>query len=190
MEGTLDLQAVHRLLNAFDQFILKIMEMNQVVIHANSGKVISLLLNLSLACDYRIVADDTVFENPYIRLGLLPKGGGAYFLSRLLGHNKAFEVLLSDGTIDAFEALRLGIVEKVVPVGHLLRSALDMAEEFCRIPYETLSGVKRLLNLVRRDLQDMLEFENHEIMRIIGSTDMSSPFWKRLKEQTEMNTDP
>jgi len=75
-----DIGDVHRLFNAIDQGILKIQEMNQIVIHTDSGKVLPLFLNASLACDYRIVADNTVFQNPSLEFGLTPKGGGAFFL--------------------------------------------------------------------------------------------------------------
>ena len=75
--------------NVIDQLVLAIMGLNKIVIHANSGKVISTFLNISLACDYSIIADNTVFQNPYIDLGTVPKGDGAFFLSKKLGASKA-----------------------------------------------------------------------------------------------------
>lgn len=71
--------AIEKLYNAVNQFILKIVDLNKIVIHADSGEVISIFPNVSLACDYRIVADNTVFKNPCHDLGLVPKGGGAFF---------------------------------------------------------------------------------------------------------------
>ena len=82
--------------------------MSQIVIHADSGNVLPLFLNISLACDYRIVADNTLFQNPCLEFGLVPKGGGAFFLSKIMGGSKAYEFLLSEEDIAAEEALRLG----------------------------------------------------------------------------------
>jgi len=58
--------------------------LNKIVVHADGGRVIPLFMNVSLACDYRIVADNTVFQNPCIELGLAPKGGSGFFLSKML----------------------------------------------------------------------------------------------------------
>lgn len=113
-----------KLYNAVNQLVLEMVSFNKMVIHADSGKVISLYMNLSLACDYRIIGDNSVFQNPYLDLGLVPKGGGAFFLSRILGSSKASKILLSDKDISADEALRLGIVEQVVPSDELNEAAL------------------------------------------------------------------
>jgi len=187
LESKLDRLAVHRMLNVFNQIILKIAGLNKVVVHSNSGFAIPLFLNISLACDYRIVADNTVFQKPYLKLGMVPTGGGAFFLSRILSRSKAFAILLSDRDISAHEALKLGIVDKIVPVEELEDAALEMARHLVRKPAGTLTVVKRLLNYSIKDLQDYLDFESQEILKIVGpregsSDDLSSDFWKRLKE--------
>jgi len=168
-----DVNTMHRLCNVVDQFILKIVDLNKIVVHANSGRVISLFLNISLACDYRIIADNTVFQNPYIELGLVPKGGGPFFLSKMLGLSKAYELLLSNEDLTADEALRLGIVDKVVPFNELEGAALDVAHRFSLKPLKTLSGIKRLLNYSVKDLKDYLDFENKELLRIVEQS-----FWE------------
>ena len=168
-----DHNTIHRLCNVVDQFILKIVGLNKIVIHANSGRVISLFLNISLACDYRIIGDNTVFQNPYIELGLVPKGGGPFFLSRMLGISKAYEILLSNEDLSADEALHLGIVEKVVPLDKLEGAALDVAHRFALKPAQTLSGIKKLLNYSVKDLKDYLDLENKELLRIVEQS-----FWE------------
>ncbi len=90
IQSVLDINAVHKLFHAVDDLILKIKEINQIVIHADSGNVLPLFLNISLACDYRIVADNTVFQNPCLEYGLVPKGGGAFFLSKIFGTGGAY----------------------------------------------------------------------------------------------------
>ena len=145
--------------------------MDKPVIHADSGNVISVFMNIALACDYRIIGDNTQFENPYLQLGLVPKGGGAFFLAKMLGRGKAFEILTSDHTIGAKEALRLGIVDKVCPEENLYEEALNTAKHFIKQPEGTLWGIKRLLNYDLKDLERYLEYENETLRLIIKSSD-------------------
>ena len=100
------------------------MALNKVVIHANCGKVIPLFLNVSLACDYRMIADNTVFQNPYLNLGLIPIGGSAFFLSKIIGPQNAFKMLISGSDITAYEAMELGIVHEVIPASKLKEATL------------------------------------------------------------------
>ena len=170
--------AIERLYNAVNQFILNIVALNKITVHADSGKVIALFLNVSLACNYRVVADSTVFENPCLKLGLVPKGGGAFFLPKMLGASWALEVLLSEEDIPAQKALGLGIVDKLVSADELENAALEIAQAFARKPGTTLSGVKRLLSYSMKDLPDYLQLENEVLMRI----GKSQEFRKRLRE--------
>ncbi|MBU0988246.1 MAG: enoyl-CoA hydratase/isomerase family protein [Proteobacteria bacterium] len=165
----LDHKDIHRLHNVFSQIILKIVDLNKIVIHASSGTVISLFLNVSLACDYRIIADDTVFQNPYLKLELVPIGGGAFFLSKRMGRSKALEILLSEADIAAHEAMKLGLVDEVVAIDRLEDAALDAARRFAQKPARSLAGLKKLINYSLKDLKDYLELEKQELVKIIGS---------------------
>ena len=167
IERKYDQNAVHRLYNVINQIILKITSLNKIVIHAISGQVMCLFMNLSLACDYRIAAESTIFQNCYLDLGLLPKGGSAYFLSKRLGLGKAYEILLLREEITAEEACEWGIINKVVPDDRLEESAVALARRFAQRPARTIEGLKHLLHFSRQDLKDYLEFENHELLKII-----------------------
>jgi enoyl-CoA hydratase/carnithine racemase len=169
LSSTLYDKDVHRLHNVFTQIILRIVDLNKIVVHANCGKVISLFLNFSLACDYRIVADNTVFQNPYHKMGLLPIGGGAFFLSRRLGRSKALEILLSDTDITADEAMKLGIVDKVFPQEELEKAAVDTARNFAQKPSRSLAGLKKLLNYSMIDLKDYMAIEYKELIKVLGT---------------------
>lgn len=164
-----NLMDVHRIHNVFTQIVLRIVDLNKIVVHANRGCVISLFLNVSLACDYRIVADDTVFQNPFLKLGLVPMGGGAFFLSRMIGASKAYRILLSDSDITAQAAMTLGIVDEIVPPEKLDAAALDAARRFAQKPVRSLAGVKRLINYAMKDLREFMEIEHQELMRTVES---------------------
>jgi nucleotide-binding universal stress UspA family protein/enoyl-CoA hydratase/carnithine racemase len=182
LDAHIDRNAIHKMFNAIDQLILTIVDLDKFVIHADRGQIISLFLNISLACDYRIISDNTVYQNPYLGLGMAPKGGGAFFLSRMLGYRKAYEFLISDQDITAHAAFEMGIVDKVVTLEKLEDTALEIAKKYARIPTQSLIGVKRLLNFSRKDLSNYLEFENQELLRIIGPPDLSSDFWEKLSQ--------
>ena len=127
-----------------------------------------MFLNISLACDYRIAADNTVFQNPCLEYGLVPKGGGAFFLSKILGVSKAYKMMLSEEDVRAEEALKLGLVDEVVPLAELQDTALKVAGQFARKPVSSLRCCKRLLNYSFKDLREYLEFETEELTKSIG----------------------
>ena len=166
MKGRIDQNALWRMCTAYDQFIMKIIESNQFFISINSGEMISQDFHVALACDYRMVADDTVIHKPYLKLGLVPKGGGAYFLEKRLGHGKACEILLSNKTINAHDALELGLVNEVVPCETLEYAALKKAQYFAQQPASSLTGTKKLLNYSLKDLKESLKFENRTLVDI------------------------
>ena len=176
-----DQTPLERMLNAINQFILKLMDLNKMIIHADSGNVILLFMNISLACDYRIVAENTVYQNPNIELGLAPKGGSVFFLSKMLGPVMASRILLSEEDVTAVQAHQLGIVDKVAPLEDLDRMALEVAQNYARLPSGYSIGIKKLLNFDIKELSQYLEFENELLRRMIMSGHLHN--FSRLNEK-------
>jgi 2-(1,2-epoxy-1,2-dihydrophenyl)acetyl-CoA isomerase len=168
IDTEVDHRSIHRMCNIFDQLILKIAGLNKLVIHADGGEVIPLFLNISLACDYRIVATHTTFQKPYFELGMLPMGGGVFFLCKLLGYSKAKQLLMSEKEISAFQALEIGFVDQMVPDNELEETAIKTAQNLARRSTCSLIGIKRLLNFTLKDLTDYLNFESGEVLKTIG----------------------
>ena len=168
----MDRSAVLRMYNAINQLVLKIVESPKMFIHAFRGKNVLMMLNLGLACDYRVVAESAMFQNPCMELGLLPKGGGAFFLTKMLGPGKAYEVLLSCEDITAEKAKTMGLVEKVVPDADLEEYLLTLAQSYCVQPANSLAGVKRLISHFHAGLKDFLERENQELIKIFDSASL------------------
>lgn len=163
----IDRKSIHRMCNIFDQLIQKIIGLNKLVIHADGGEIIPLFLNISLACDYRIVSTHTTFKKPYFDLGMLPKGGGVFFLCNLLGYSKTRQLLMSEKEISASEALEIGIVDQVVPYNKLEKTAIETAQDWTQRSTGSLLGIKRLLNYTMKDLNDYLNFESGELLKTI-----------------------
>jgi 2-(1,2-epoxy-1,2-dihydrophenyl)acetyl-CoA isomerase len=164
-EGSLDL---NRMLNHYNRFILEVYSQKRFVISVDSGDVIAQFFNLSLACDHRIIADNTVIEKEYLRNGVVPKGGATFFLTQLVGKSKAYEILLSDRNITAQEALKWGLVDEVVPAAELEAATTRRALEFASVPKHTITGIKSLMNYTATELERYLSYENDVILKIFS----------------------
>ncbi len=106
-----------------------IAQLEQPVIAVINGDAIGQGLELALACDMRIASETSRFGLPQIKTGLIPWDGGSQRLSRLVGKGKALEMILTGEIIDAQEALRIGLVNKVVSRKDLMEVAVKMAQE-------------------------------------------------------------
>lgn len=102
-------------------------------------------LEIGLACDIRIAADNASFALPEVRVGTLPGSGGTQRLPRLVGGSDAMWMLLSGDTIDATEALRIGLVSCVVPAGELHERAMALARRIAGNAPLAVRAVKRLV---------------------------------------------
>lgn len=155
--------SVMRLYRAIDQFILQILSSDLFFISVDHGRILPMFASISLACDYRILGDDAVIQNPALELGLVPKGGGAWFLNRMLGRTKALELMLMNENLTARDAVELGLVNRLVPVENLEAEALAVAKRIEALPVSSVSLAKRLVNNAVKELPEYLEFENQEL---------------------------
>jgi len=108
------------------------MEISKPTIAAVNGYAFGGGCELALGCDIRIASENAIFALPEVLLGALPGGGGTQLLPRLIGLGDALLLMLTGESVDATEALRLRLVQKVVPAERLLDEALIVAEAICR----------------------------------------------------------
>ena len=108
------------------------MEISKPTIAAINGYAFGGGCELALGCDMRIAAESAVMGLPEVLLGALPGGGGTQILPRLIGLGDALMMMLTGESVDSAEALRLRLVQKVVPDDQLLDEALKLAEAICR----------------------------------------------------------
>jgi enoyl-CoA hydratase len=107
----------------------KIESLAKPVIAAVNGFALGGGCELCMACDIRIAGEKAKFGQPEVGLGITPGFGGTQRLPRIVGLSKAKELILTAQTIDAQEALRIGLVSQVVPTGELMATAMDMAHK-------------------------------------------------------------
>jgi enoyl-CoA hydratase/carnithine racemase len=143
------------------------------VIAAINGVAVGIGITSVLPADLRIASEAARFGFVFVRMGVLPELGSTYFLSQIVGLAKAQELCLRAQTIDAAEALRIGLVSRVVPPERLLDEALALAEELAALPPAQLRTVKQLFNrnAVDGDLNAVMARENEALAGARTSTE-------------------
>lgn len=125
--------------------LARLAEMPQPVIASLHGPVAGAGMSVALAADLAIAADDAKFTLAYARIGATIDGSGSWHLPRLIGLRKALEIALLADTIDAAEALRLNLVNQVVPAADLVAATVALATRLAAAPTQALGRIKRLL---------------------------------------------
>ncbi len=125
------------------RIVLTLEDLDKPVIAAINGAAMGAGLDMALMCDLRVVSDKAKHAESYIGMGLVPGDGGAYFLPRLVHSSKALELLLTGDVLSAEDALRLGIVNKVVPHEHLLEETVKLARKITAKPPLAVRMMKR-----------------------------------------------
>lgn len=115
---------------------------------------------LALSCDLRIASDKSRFGQPEINLGIIPGGGGTQRLTRLVGEGKAMQMILTGEMIDAQEALRIGLVNEVLPAEQLEARTFEIAEKIAEKSPVALAMAKAAVkNAARMNLREGLDAE-------------------------------
>lgn len=116
------------------------------VIAAVNGFALGSGCEIAMACDIRIASEKAKFGQPEVKLGLIPGHAGTQRLARLVGVGKAKELIFTGDLIDAQEALRIGLVNAVVPVDSLLAAVDDIAKKICATGPTAVSFAKTVIN--------------------------------------------
>jgi 2-(1,2-epoxy-1,2-dihydrophenyl)acetyl-CoA isomerase len=158
------------LLATLNRSILALAEMPKPVLAAVNGVAAGLGFNLALAADVRVAARGAEFTQAFLRLGLVPDGGGTFFLPRLVGWARATELVLTARTVSSEEALRLGIVNEVVDDSEFASTVDAWARRLAAAPTAAVGRVKQLLaHSLTADLKSQLRFER-EMQMASGRT--------------------
>jgi len=146
------------------------------IIAAINGPAIGVGLTMPLACDIRIASELATFSARFVRVGLVPECGSSRNLPLVAGLSNALYLALTGRIIDAAEAEKRGLVDRVVPHDRLMDEALSLAEEIAANPMEAVWAAKRLLheNAVESDLRRVVTQECHMIREM-----------RRLPDQAE-----
>lgn len=167
-----DVAGLRKLLDAGAAVITRIDSMSKPVIAAINGVAAGAGCNLALACDYRIASDAAKLAESFVRIGLHPDWGGTFFLPRLAGSGRAFEMMMTGRAVDATEALAMGVVDRVVPAADFVSEVASLARAFASAPPMAAAGIKRALRASpRNDLRAQLGVECENQVHAFRSAD-------------------
>jgi len=125
--------------------IMRGIDLWKPLIAACNGLTIGGGFEMALACDMMIASENAVFGLPEVKVGICPGGGGTARLPRMIPRRLAAEMLFTGKTIDAQEAYRIGLVNRVVALDRLMTEAMEMAEEICKAAPLGVRCIKELL---------------------------------------------
>jgi 2-(1,2-epoxy-1,2-dihydrophenyl)acetyl-CoA isomerase len=164
------------------RIVLAINEVEKPVIAAVNGVAAGGGCNLALACDIRIASEKAKFAEVFTRRGTHPDWGGIYFLPRLVGYAKAAELIFAGDIIDAHEAFRIGLVNRLVPHDDLMNVTYEFAGRLARNAPIPIAFAKRgLQNFHKMGLAEALDYEAY----VLGITSKSEDFKEGFKSFLE-----
>lgn len=160
VRNTNDAASLNRVLESARNVVTKIRELPKPVVAAINGPTAGGGINLALACDIRIASERASFGETFIRLGLHPDWGGTFFLPRLAGTAVALEMMMSGDVIGAKDALRLGLVNSVVPHAELESETNRMVQRFIRNSPRIIAMIKQsVYKSLNAGFGEMLDYE-------------------------------
>jgi enoyl-CoA hydratase/carnithine racemase len=151
--------------------IVAVIRRSKPVIAAVNGAAVGVGVTHILPCDIRIASEQARFGFLFVRMGVVPELASTYYLSQIVGLAAAQELCLRAQVIDAQEALRLGLVSRVVPADRLLDEAVALAEEIAALPGPQLRMTKDLFNrnAAEMDVQTAMAREGEALQRAYAS---------------------
>jgi 2-(1,2-epoxy-1,2-dihydrophenyl)acetyl-CoA isomerase len=168
----------------FHGMIRAVRAVEKPVVALVDGAAVGYGADLAFACDVRIGTERTRFGEVFVKRGLMPDGGGTWTLPRLVGLGKALELMFTGDLVDADEALRLGLLNKILPSAEAESQVREFARRLAAGPPLVMSWIKRSVYAAQAgDLDAALENEVKGQMQLLRSKDffegMSAFFQKR-----------
>lgn len=148
-------------LGALHELIKLIRETPIPFVAAVNGVCAGAGVNLAIACDIVIAAEDALFREAFVRIGLSPDCGGTFFLPRAIGEKLAAELFMTGDSITAQRALQIGMINSIARDGELVADAAKMAAKLAAGPTGAIGRIKRMLNATfSNDLTAQLALEH------------------------------
>ena len=150
-----------RQINILNRFIMEMLNFKKLVISCLSGNIVTPFFGASLAADFRFVSEDMVFSLSHLRHKVHPSGALPYFLPKYIGFGKANELLFYDGDVSAKEALKLALVNKILPKDNFEKHCILEAQSLSEINSNVVKLSKHLLHFSKKELEKYFEIENN-----------------------------
>ncbi len=142
-------------------FLQSLVNNKKPIVAAVDGIAIGIGTTMLFHCDYVIASTTATFSSPFIQYGLVPEGASSLLLPRMMGHQRAFSMLVMGRSMTAQDAREAGFVNTVVPPGHAVVEAQKVAREICALPADAVAISRKLLKLPTEDLVRRIDQEDH-----------------------------
>jgi enoyl-CoA hydratase/carnithine racemase len=140
--------------------VMRLRTLPKPVVARVHGPAAGIGFSYVLASDVVVASEEATFSQSFVRVGLMPDGGATHLLPALVGRAKAFELMATGDTLSAQDALRLGLVSRVVPRAELDAVVDELAARLAAAPHPSLARIKAALNLSeQQSLAASLDFE-------------------------------
>ena len=149
-----------RQITILNRFIMEMLNFKKLIISCLSGNIVTPFFAASLAADFRYVSDDMVFSLSHIKYNVHPSGALPYFLPKYVGFGKATELLFKDGDIDSKQALKLGLVNNILPTENFEKHCIEEAQSLTKIDSNVVISSKQLLHFSKKELENYFAIEN------------------------------
>ena len=152
--------------------IATIARMEKPVVAAVNGPAGGFGFSLALACDLVLASDAAMFTMAYTKAGLSPDGSSSFFLPRIVGPKRAFDMMVNNEVLSPVEAKDLGIVNRIVPADSFAEEARDYCARLAQGPTRAFGAAKRLIALSpESSLETQMEHERRAIAECAGTED-------------------
>ncbi|MES2544859.1 MAG: enoyl-CoA hydratase-related protein [Bacteroidota bacterium] len=156
----------------YNPIIQKIRNIEKPIVAAVNGVAAGAGANIALACDIVVASESAAFIQAFSKIGLVPDSAGTFFLPRLIGFQKASALMMLGDKVSALEALHLGMIYKVFPIGIFEEEVTNLAKTLADMPTLALGLTKRLLNQsLTNNLEQQLVLESDLQIQASSSND-------------------
>lgn len=124
----------HNLRNSYQKIALGLQRLEKPTIAMVNGSAVGAGCDFAFACDMRVGSERSRFRNGFVKVGLIPGGGGTWLYTRLMGLGRGLEFLFTGDFLEADEARRIGVLNKLVPAGNLERDTMELARIIANNP--------------------------------------------------------
>ena len=167
-----DAITMYRYIGDFQDVFTRLENLPKVTVAAINGYALGGGCELTLACDFRICAEDSQLGQPEILLGVIPGAGGSQRLPRLVGVGRAKDIIYSGRFVPAEEALAIGLVHEVAPPGEVYERAVKLAARYAKGPSVALTAAKQAIqNGMQVDMANGLLIERQAFAGLFASED-------------------
>jgi len=148
--------------NEYMPMLTRLRTMPKPVIAAMNGPAVGIGASFALACDIRIATPEAYLLEAFVNIGLAPDGGVSWLLPRLAGTGVAYEMFFTGKPLQAADAHRLGVINRLVAAGRLEAEVRELASQLASQPRQAMAAAKRAVNhALESSYEEALEFESY-----------------------------